>query len=538
LPLKDLFKRKYKNKPYRLLDGYQKFNEGYTENPFAHYETATATVIEGEYYLQWVVPLKLNRIALRTPVGFRFVYLYAKDLWNNRVGIKIPHEKDRSEEVNNKLTNYLLKIRWFQEMEKLTAYEREQGEAILLCYYGDTGDLKKYKTKVSDNDEILRVEAFSPIDYHIPEFDKYGDPKLYRITVKAPDDWKSTMSVDVHPSRVLRKTSRNLEYRFHGYPDLASIYDNIVILSTIVKAAGEAAFRWGTGHPTIFTKDLIDNTDMETLRDAIGDFSRRSWHVVPTEKVDRIEMLGQAGAMLNLKALADICIDQIVIGSEFPKNILLGEISGIMGSEVSERGYFALLDRDHTDLEPFIRTYFKKDLNIRKLLNKIKYYELDWGIREVFNKMDEADYRQKTISNALALTTIATINECRKEVDLDPIPDDEGGDVILGLLPFMEMEMNMLLQQQMIEQQAHAENQEATTSKEKARSTDKQVAKTQTPKSPSQDSIDVRTAKEKMLDALNELERTYSVTERLKVMNIYDKTFKKLKGWAMSLETP
>ena len=149
----DVFKSK---KPFKLLDGYKSFNDGYTENPLAHYETATSTEIEGEYFMQWVNPLRLQRVVLRTPIGFRFVYLYSKDLWNNRLGIKIPNQEEKSEQINKRLVKYLISRRWFREMEKLTAYEREQGEAILLCYYGDEGNIDNYNTAVTNNSEILK----------------------------------------------------------------------------------------------------------------------------------------------------------------------------------------------------------------------------------------------------------------------------------------------------------------------------------------------------------------------------------------------
>ena len=82
------------------------------------------------------------------------------------------------------LIPYLISIHWFREMEKLSAFEREQGESILLCYYDDQGSVEKYATEVTDNDEILKVEAFNFLDYYIPEFDKYGQPGYYNIEVK------------------------------------------------------------------------------------------------------------------------------------------------------------------------------------------------------------------------------------------------------------------------------------------------------------------------------------------------------------------
>jgi len=516
--------------PYKMPAQFRDFHDGYTENPFAHGSQATEQQREDEYFMQWIFPLKLQRIALRTAVGFRFVYLYAKDLWNNRLGIKIDDDKDKTESINKRLVPYLMSRSWFREMEKLSAFEREQGEAILLCYYGDEGNIENYKNEVTDNAEILKVEAFSPLYYHIPKFDKFGEPEYYEIQVKSPDSWRGQVTIKVHPSRIMRKMNHNLEFRFEGYSDLAAIYDAIVIYSTILKAAGEAAFRWGTGHPIFLTKDIVDASDLETLKTNLGDVTRRSWHALPSEKIDRIEMLGQAGSMLNLKSLADIAIDNIVIGSAFPKPILLGEVEGIMGSEVSERTYFARMDRDHTDLDWFVKAFFKKDVNVRKIMKGTEYYSIDWGIREVFNRMDEADYKAKLVSVGLAMTQIATINEARREIGLSDIPDEEGGDVILGLLPYLQIQMDLAMMMGSNNAglgMGGSKPQTNTSMKEKGKSTTKKAAslkeieKNKRVAPPTRDSTLFK-------DAVKILRKKYSIHEISKNWGMHEKTVYKV----------
>lgn len=525
-----------KNKPYHILDGYEKLSDVYTEGPFGHHENATADEKE-EYFMQWVYPIKLNRIALRTAAGFRFVYLYAKDLWNNKIAIKIPDKKEKSQKVTYDLITHLRKLHWFREMEKLSAYEREQGESILMNYYDDQGGIEKYKNPIPKNKPILRVEAFSPLHYHIEGFDKYGKPKMYKIEVKSGGNWRNIKSVYVHPSRVLRKCANEIEYRFTGYSDLAAIADPIIVLSTILKACGEAAFRWGTGHPVFFTKDLVNPTDMQKLKTSLGDVTRRHWHVVPIEQVEKIEMLGQAGSMLNLKSLADICIEQIVIGSAFPKPILLGEIAGVLGSEVSERSYFAKLDRDHTDLEPFIYEFFDIDINVRRILKGIKNWSIDWGIREVFNKMDQAEYDQKMASIAIAMMEYATVNEVRRFANLPEISEEEGGKLIRGLMGYYEMEMNAMIMEQ--EAELHAEAEGATSMREKSNSTNKKAASLKDPEKNkridpvSRDSITAN-LKNKFKDAILGLKKEYGTNKISKEIKIYDKTLEKLLKWANS----
>lgn len=504
----------------RFMDGYKNLKDGYTESPFAHYKDPSATDVESEYFMQWVFPHKLHRMALRTAVGYKVTYKQAEDVWNNNLGIRIPDEEKKAEAINKQLTPYLRTRKWFKEMEKLTGFYLEQGESILLLYYKDQGKIHNYSKKISPLAEIVGVEAFNALDYHIPEFDKKGEPAKYNITVKTPDTYNSYLTVEVHPSRVLRFTGPNVEYRWEGYSDLAAIYDAINVLSTILKAAGEAAFRWSTGHPVIFTKDLFTDADLEKLKDSIGDFTRRSWHMVPMEYVERIDLMGQAGSMLNLKALADIALDHIVMGSGYPRPILLGEVAGISkGSEVNERTYFALLDRRHTELEEFVYRYFKKDINVQKLVHGVDYFELDWGIREVLNKMDKADLEQKTFSNAIALLQICTLNECREIAGFEKLPGEEG-EIIL---PLYEMELQILqmeLQAEQAEQQMEMkENQATTNAKQSLSNTSKQA---QTGKS-----LDKK-GKGSLKDAFDELLRNRSISTICKEWNIHDSTFRKI----------
>lgn len=532
--LKNIFK---KPETFRVLDGYSYIKDGYVENPLAHYKNATSTEIENEYYMQWVDQLRLQRIALRTPIGYRLTHLYAKDLWNNRIGIKIENDDKKAKEINKKLVEYLISRHWFREAKKLTGFYLEQGESIMICY--DGSEIKNFKYPMSDNKQILRVEAFSPIDYYIRKYDKYGDPELYAIKIKSPNSFLSYETVDVHASRVIRLMGDNIEFRETGLSKLNAVYDSLVILSSIVKSSGEAAFRWATGRPTFLTQDINNEADLEKIQAGLQDFSRKAWIMLPSEKIKEIQVLGQAGSMLNLKSLADICIDQIVAGTGFPKTILLGEIQGVMGSEVQERAYFALLDRDHTEIEYFVKEYFKKDVNIRKLLLGIENYTINWGIREVFNKMDDAEYQQKMVSIAIAMTQISTVNEAREKIGLKKLSDEKGGDVILGLLPYIELQAQLvalLESPNEPEDNVHGEGQTNTSMKEKSNSTSKKAAslkeaeKNKRVAPPTRDSIE--DVKKQLADSLINLREEKSMNQIQDQLHIHPKTYYKLLEWA------
>lgn len=510
-----------KKRVMKFLDGYQDYyNDGYTESPFGHSSTSTDQDQESEYFMQMISETKLERLSLRTPVGYRATWGYARDFWNNRLGIRADLEKNLLEEFNRDLIKYLISRKFFQESEKITGWEIVQGETILMKYFSDEGDINKYQYPPPLGSEILGVEAINKKEYHISEFDEFGNPKWYLVQVKTKESFWGTVQVKVHPSRVQRRISENIEWRYTGHSRLSVAADAIIILATILKAAGEAAFRWGTGHPTIFTKDIFDSTSLTKLQTAIGDPTRRSWHILPTEFVDRIEMLGQAGTMLNLKSLADIAMEQIVIAFEIPKPILLGEVTGVTGSEVIERTYFSKLDKDHTNFEPFVREFFLNDLNVHKIFDRYGLdieddeWSIDWGIREVLNKMDEIDYKTKEASYWLALSQILSVNEVRKGLGYEEIAEDEGGSIILGLESFIMLETEEVAQQGQQTQKETGSIKDPNKNKQ-GRANSNKLAEN----------------KAKVKDALAELFRDSDLKELAESMNLHQKTLMKIANY-------
>lgn len=489
------------------------FLDGYVEGPFAHGEYATSTQRENEYFMQRVLPRKLHRIALRTPVGYRITYGLAEDVWNNRLGIKVPYDKELAENINKQLTDYLKSRNFFEEMEKLTGAALEQGEAILLLYTEDIETLDDFNMPVSDTMEILEVEAINKLHYDIRHRADDGTPQKYGVDIKIKN---GIQTIPVDATRVLRFTDKDLQERGFGYPKLAVAYDAIVILSNIIKATGEGAYRWGTGHPLILTKDITDDTQLDKLKDSIGTPTRRSWHILPSEYIDRFDLIGEAGQMLNFRALADIVIDQIVIATKIPRPILTSQVTGVTkGSEVNERSFFAVLDEHHTNLEPFVRKFFARDINIVKMLNGLEYWELDWGIREVMSKLDQITLRQKEISTALALTSIATVNEVRHELGYPPIPDLRG-EVVLGVgFP----------------PDAYPAD-EANNAKEEARGAEKSAARDkdlEKDKTIQNAAVKMRENKASLKDSFAEIRKKYSLNELADMFSMSKTTLRKFE---------
>ena len=503
-------------------------SDGWAEGPMAHGRYATANMKESEYFMQWVHPTKFHRIAMRTPMGYRLTYGLGEDVFNNNVGIKIEEQPDLSSGINKKLTRYLRSRKYIKEIKKWTGFLYEQGEACLYLHFDediDANNIDKIVEQPIDlKEEILEVEAINLIDYNILTWDDFGEPEMYVVNLHLGK--KGTQGIRVHASRMMRYTLHELYQRAWGYPRLGVVYDSIVILTNIVKSAGEAAFRWGTGHPLILTKDILEDDEIAKFKAAIGTPTRRSWHVLPSEWIESWEMKGQAGMMLNLKALSDIALEAVVIGSKIPKGVLLGEAQ-VTAGVTEDRGFYGLLDELQSEIAPFIEMYFERDINIQKILHLLPDWEIDFGIRHVLNKMDQMEYDQRKYSNALALTTICTVNECRKVAGFPPLEGPEG-ELIIGVDQMM-MQMEMMSGGgaeggQSDEAIAYGQQEKSTQSMSK---TGKDLEKDK-----SKGKNKLRENKKKVSDAFGSLREEYSMDEIADMTGFSKQTVYKIQKWS------
>lgn len=513
-----------------LFSKKQFFSDGWVESPLGHGKHATSNDKESEYFMQWIHPIKFHRIAMRTPMGYRLTHGLGTDIFNNNIGIKIEDQPELSSGINKKLTKYLKSRKWLKEMKKWTGFLYEQGEACLYLHFDEdvnANTIQEIAEQPIDlKEEILEVEAINLMDYKILTWDDFGEPEMYSVNLHLGR--KGTQGVRVHGSRMLRFTMHELYQKGYGYPRLGVVYDSIVIYTNIVKASGEAAFRWGTGHPLILTKDILEDDEIAKVKSAIGNPTRRSWHVLPSEWIESFEMKGQAGQMLNLKALSDIALESIIVGSKVPKGVVMGEAQ-VTAGVTEDRGFYGLLDELQSEISPFIELYFERDINIQKIIHLLPDWTIDWGIRHVLNKMDQMEYDQRKYSNALALTTICTVNECRKVAGFPPLEGPEG-ELIIGIDQMM-MQMEMM-SGGMGGEVGGGQADEAIAMGQKDKST---TAKSKTSKDLNKDKTisknKLRENKKKVSDAITELREIHSMKELTNMTGLSKQTLYKLERW-------
>jgi hypothetical protein len=391
------------------------------------------------YYLNNPTMWELYRTARNTEIGFRLTYGFAGHVWNNDFGLVFPRGTLNEEEVKEKnilIRKHLKKIKFYSEFEKATGFDFEQGESLALIYREGDGleATTKMLRKPNFKKKVIRVEAINRQDYTIPLQGAFGAPSEYLIRFYKMGEGMPQYTV--HRERAIRIKTQDINYnQFKGQAILRSCFSSIQILLNINQAASYAASRWGTGRPTIFTKN-VKKKDLPEMKALIGNPLNDFWSILPSEFIQKIEMLGIGqGAMLDLNGLSDLLINQIVAASEIPRPILMGEVSGIVGAgEVNERSYYAALDKKHSQLEKFIYEFFEIDPEIKEILGDL-YYEIDWGLRQVMTKLEKAEYNMKIYQNAISAMNYATLDECRIIAELpklETIMDDEAAKYFYG----------------------------------------------------------------------------------------------------------
>lgn len=366
------------------------------------------------YFLSAPTKWQLYKTARFTAIGNRLVYGTNEDAWNNNFELKFDDlSKEESKEKNKELEEHLQSVLFYQEFQKATAFDDEQGESLFFIHrkYQEYEDLK---FPASEFEEVLRCEAINFIDYSYGREGKHGEADEYRICFYTEQNSKQTFHS--HISHAVRVRARNIDYdQYAGQSVIKACFSDIQIHLNITRSAGDAAFRWALGMLAMKTKGINNAEDVAKVKAIIGNPTSQSWFMYPEDKITEIKALGLQGSMMDLQSLADLCITNICIQQKIPKAVFIGEAVGVIqGSRVYERSYYAKLDSKHSSWDRFIREYFSKDPKVRQILGEIKY-KIDWGLRQVMTENEKAELDSLYYANAEAISGFSTFAEVRQE---------------------------------------------------------------------------------------------------------------------------
>jgi len=387
------------------------------------------------YYLSEPDQNALANTARYTPLGYRGTYGFAYDITSNNFMLEFPgSELDplTIKQINQDIYTHNCEIGFYDEFRKALGYNYEQGEALLNIFRQGDGDLRMYEeliskdpnygnfnTKPDPEKDILRVEAVNKMDYMIPMIAAFGLPMYYNINFYS--DYNTFKGYNIHPQRCIRIRTDNLDYdQYKGQSKLKACFAQLTIIMNVCRAAGVACHRFGYGQPWIRFKNVRNKNQFAYVKDMVGNPTNEDYFMTPDENISDIKMLGVSQSQMDMAGVIQIMIDQISACWKIPETVLLGKEAGVSGSEVYERNYFSTLEVEHVVCNKYIRQFIAIDPFYQRIFQKynIKNYAINWGLKQVMTKEQEADWKMRVYTNITTKMNFATFDECRAEADL------------------------------------------------------------------------------------------------------------------------
>jgi hypothetical protein len=380
---------------------------------------------------------ELANMARYSPIAKRGTYGLATDAWINNFVLEFPGNEEANDpltlkQINQEIYAHNIEIGLYDEFRIGTGFNYEQGEAGLMIYRKGDGDLKMYQSLMSPDPnyggfnkeanfekDIIRVEAVNRMDYNIPLIASFGLPQYYNINFYST--FNNFKGYNIHPSRMIRIKTDRIDYeQYNGQSKLKACFPQLTIIQNICKAAAVACHRFGYGQPWIKVRGARTKEQMAFVKNMIGNPTFEDYFITNDENITGIQMLGYQSSQIDMAGIVQMLTDQISALWQIPSPILMGKEVGVMGSEVSERSYYATLDGEHSVLSKYVRQFIAVDPFYKRLFAKyhIENYVINWGLRQVMTKEQEADWKMRVYTNITTKMRFSTFAECRAEADL------------------------------------------------------------------------------------------------------------------------
>jgi hypothetical protein len=277
--------------------------------------------------------------------------------------------------------------------------------AVLVIGVDDSGGFGDPLERASD------LLYLTPVSFENAEVKKYEDditserynlPTSYTVKMKRGE--ASTMSKEVHHTRVIHVAEEMLEDNITGTPRLEAVLNRLHDLELIV--GGGAEMFWRGGFPGLGFK--LDNDydftqqDEDDLEDEIKEYLHglKRYLRLKGVTVDEIKQ-----SLADPSGNVDKEIDLIACASEIPKRILLGSERGELASSMDEQSWLDTIDarrRQHCEptlLRPLVDRLISVNILPEPKENK---YNVDWPdlmAKSDKEKVDVGEVRSKSLKN-------------------------------------------------------------------------------------------------------------------------------------------
>jgi len=400
------------------------------------------------------------------PIAWRITFGVARDAFKSGDNYPFEFVRQKLGEVektdwSDVLLSEMQNCRFLEVARQALGVARMDGKAVIILM--EEGMSWEDDLSVPRDTTVPIVDCFTLPMYYFTEMpamktDEWNDdgsPKYWYVNIVPTDGlgYPSPNTKKIHHSRVIFFRYDPIDASTKGLSVLDRCWQAITVGFNVDLGAGEAMFRIGFGHPTIFT-EAEDINDLKDMLGNIGNPTRRTWHAW-TKQVRDFKYVGAGGAGVDVGAIKTHTVyDEVSIATGIPRPILKGDVAGVQtGSEVNERTYWGILEQDHAELN------FKLIWQMAAILNEsngldIPGLERDpdthfieipegvtvkWAVHYVETETEKVNVLRSKIELLNGLTTVLTINEVRAiardllnkdENEIPDLPDEIGGQVL------------------------------------------------------------------------------------------------------------
>ena len=360
--------------------------------------------------------------------------------WN---GSLIIVEKDEVEDESNLTKAWLQLNKDIKVKQRLNKVDKLAGIGHYAILLFGLNDIKKKEHWIlpagGRNNKLIFLKQINERDAVIEKWEvksgnpRFGQPRLYRITIRTADEKGESKDILVHHSRLLHIKEGSLISEVYGRPRLKPILNRLIDLEKLL--GGDAEMFWRGARPGYTATPQKDyemgdkeRTQLETELDKYEHDLRR---FITASGVDIKALEQQVADPMNH---VDIQLQAISAQTGIPKRILVGSERGELSSSQDKEQWLGLINTRMLEYaEPEILRPFVDKCMVLGILPKVESYNVVW--EDIFAPSE----KEKVAVGKERATTLKLYSEAILANDI--LPPSMVGKLLLGLTAEQVQEM-------------------------------------------------------------------------------------------------
>ena len=210
-----------------------------------------------------------------------------------------------------------------------------------------------------------------------PNSERYGFPKIYQLTLELSDS--STITVNVHHSRIVHIPGQLLEDEVNGLPRLEAVFNRLLDLEKIVGGSAEMFWRGARpGFQGIVSEGYnMTDEDIDELQKQLDEYE----HGLRRFLINRgVSLDALAQQVSDPRNHVDVQLQMISAITGIPRRILTGSERGELASTEDRNTWLSMIqERREEYAEPVIlRPFIDKCIEFGVLAKPQTDYTIQW----------------------------------------------------------------------------------------------------------------------------------------------------------------